>query len=49
MTTEPISEKYASCSTDKFIIWLFINFSLKKVGHRMLTKKVSWNFITRSS
>ena len=49
MTTEPISEKYVSCSTNKFIIGLFISLFLKRIGLHNSDQMESQNSRTGSS
>lgn len=49
MATKLVSEKYLSCSTNKFIIGLLISFSQEKVGYIILTKMLYLNFRNRSS
>ena len=49
MATQSISEKYLSCSTNKFIIGLLTSFSQEKAGYTILTKMFSLNFRNGSS
>lgn len=44
MVAEPISEKYASNPTNKFVTKLSIRFSLQKVVYTILIKMESLDF-----